>query len=149
MDPHEWSYLAEGGANIVFKYIANNEKYVKLGFCIRVVFSNLQKGKILRIRKSTAAEQECLIELLQVYHVYLMNLLSLKPLEMELISLKRDFVSTLVQSCDHLRPEHRKHSKNTEVDEYRAFLMTSLIDHESYTCEIKVGMKSKPPPSLL
>ncbi len=99
---------------------------------------NFQKGKVLRIRKSPPLAH--FIELIPVYYKYLMNLLSLRPLEMEPIRLKEEFVKALLQSCDHLRPAHRKQTKHPESDEYWAFLMPSLVDHDCYTCEIKVRL---------
>ena len=76
------------------------------------------------------------MELVSLYSGFLSNLLSLPPLEVEQVKLDGEFVRELLDSCENLRPEHRKLAKHAEADEYWAQLMPSLV--ENYTCEIKV-----------
>lgn len=45
MDPNDWQYLAEGGANIIFRYIGLNEEYVPFTLFIYLVFKLFRRIK--------------------------------------------------------------------------------------------------------
>lgn len=61
-----------------------------------------------------------------------------KPQDMEVLKLSGDFVQRLLESCDHLRPEHRKSVKLPPAQQYDALLMASLLNDHGLACEIKV-----------
>ena len=133
--PSDWSYIAEGGASIVFAYRGRSHP----------TFSNT----VLRLRKAplndphlhTAEELEA--EPDDVSIAFQEHVISrLVPKEylpsLVVVRVEKEWLEALAELVKDVRPKSRQEVDEIDVHHFKAVLSNDLVGHDGLAVEIKV-----------
>ncbi|KAF8205677.1 inositol-pentakisphosphate 2-kinase [Mycena galopus ATCC 62051] len=143
--PTDWSYISEGGANIVFVYQGPWSPFFD-GTALRIRKRSLtrdrqENGSIGEIL-SVEYKKKCLERLIPLVHL---------P-RLELVTVGEDaeaWLGALGAECDRHRAQERREKDHIDVMQREALLATNLVGGQGIAVEIKPKWAFLPSPTYL
>lgn len=138
--PHEWRYVSEGGATIVFSYVGPpNPQF---------------DGTVLRLRKATLSTANLQISSTDAYtqdepddpiiefqQKCMERLIPLEHLpRLESVSVSCEWLESLISLHDAKRPKDRRVKDQIDVARRKGVLATDLVGGDWVSVEIKVSI---------
>ncbi|KAJ6502037.1 inositol-pentakisphosphate 2-kinase [Mycena sanguinolenta] len=143
--PTDWSYISEGGANIVFVYQGPRSAFFD-GTALR-----LRKRKRASVDKEEKEEHEILsVEYQKQCLERLIPLEHLPRLELVIVGADRDaWLQALAAECEPHRALERKETDRIDFMQSRALLATNVVGGGGLAVEIKPKWGFLPSPTYL
>lgn len=128
--PEDWSYLAEGGANLVLTYRSQD--------------NSAFNRKVLRLRKRNKAGKSLGGEADTDFHNFIIQPLFPHAVELETAPVEREWLQGVQKMLDEeeTRPQERRETSEIDVESQFGILADDLLGGEGFAFEIKVSALS-------
>ncbi|GAA5900671.1 inositol-pentakisphosphate 2-kinase [Sporobolomyces salmoneus] len=123
--PEDWSYLAEGGANLVLTYRSQD--------------NSAFNRKVLRLRKRNKAGKSLGGEADTDFHNFIIQPLFPHAVELETAPVEREWLQGVQKMLDEeeTRPQERRETSEIDVESQFGILADDLLGGEGFAFEIK------------